>query len=160
MRKIFTGLLVVLWVLGSEAGMLARDGGRTAMARISERPTAHLSGLEEGGIYTDLPPVLVELKEVTPSMHVRVEVSRGPLRDGERGKVLQGPELARLPGDRAVMTVTGLQAACDRDGTWSVTVILRSPRGERRLATTTFELRRDLRSLDPASVRLDPGPNR
>ncbi|GEM_PF-882671 len=152
------GLLLVLAGLTAQGGIPARVGSMNATTSASTRIEAHISGLADGGVYTDLPPVLVEFQHLSRTAEVWVEVREGAARSAERGTILDRSKMLRMSEGRAVLSVADLHKACDSDGTWSLMVLARNSLGVAPLAETTFELRRDLRDLDPASVRLDPVP--
>ena len=144
--------LIALALAGAEAGIPTRSVPVAVAENLAPRVAATVSGIADGGIYTQLNPVLVEFRGLSPAAKVWAEVYQGSGGGNKRGTVLQEARLLPRPNETGIMSLSGLQRVCDSDGQWTVKVYARSVRSEKCLATVSFRLRRDLRSLDPDAL--------
>ncbi len=129
--------LVGICAAAVEAG-IKPEGGREK--RAGADPVAEVSGIENGGVYNELPPVLVEFSGLRRGADIRVEVYRGSRTTTKRGQVLADSEAIFWLGDEAILNVSGLEKACRMAGTWTLVVMKKDGLGLAPISTTTFEL--------------------
>ena len=153
--KIIPLLLTAVSLAGAQAGLPSRTNGKPMPSQFGLKTEVQVSGITPGGIYSELTPVLAEFSQFKPGSEVWVEVSEGSARRDERGTLLPDAKVLSRPSEMAVMSVTGLQKACTHDGTWTMKILMGTPAGAKCLSSITFDLRRDMRRLDPHAVLIE-----
>lgn len=98
---------------------------------------AVISGIKPEVVYEQLPPALVELRNLPAGTSVWVEIWGA---DGERSSVVEARFMPN-PNGAALLPLGGLASRFDRDGEWTMQVLTRSPGGPPTcLARASFQL--------------------
>jgi hypothetical protein len=132
-------LLTVIAATPTWAGREERVGGFPRAEQVAS-VKATLSGIAEGEVYHDLPPVLVEFEGLPPRAAVWVEACHGRAESGERGVTVDA-RLVPNEGRLRVLSVHGLNESCAKEGSWTLLVKMSDANGIRLLARRTFARR-------------------
>ena len=133
-------LLAVLSTVNLSAEVELRNAPEAVQANAAVEVV--VSGIEKGKIYSEIPPVLVQLTGLKEGVDLWVEVYSGKIKWTKPGVALANHRELLWLDDVAVLNVPNLEKACNRNGTWTLVVMTKDRDETAVIAKTTFKVNR------------------